>query len=111
MRSAGFRRYAVTSVGVKTAARGVMAGLLMFILVVAYGGLGVSSRAEASHNTCSLIAQVPGGQTAVEAWALVSLNGKLPMTFSGKVTVGHVPVTHDPIKVNVAQRSRNLRRM
>lgn len=75
--------------------------LLVATFVVADGGLGGWSRAEASHNTCGLIAQVPGGQTAVEAWALASLNSKLPKSFSGKVTVGHVPVTHDPIKVNV----------
>ncbi len=37
----------------------------------------------------------------VETWALTNLNNRLPKTFSGKVTVGHVPVTHDPIKVNV----------
>ena len=81
--------------------RWALAGLLMSSFVVAGGGLGGWFRAEGSHNTCGLIAQVPGGQTAVEAWALTALNSKLPQSFSGKVTVGHVPVTGDPIKVNV----------
>ncbi len=89
------------TVNYRTGKRWALGVLLVSILVVADGGLGGWSRAEASHNTCGLIAQVPGGQTAVETWALTALNAKLPKSFSGKVTVGHVPVTGDPIKVNV----------
>ncbi len=72
------------------------------VVLAAFTVMGsvVGDWAQASHNTCSLVAQA-GGEATVEAWALAALNAKLPKTFSGKVTVGHVPVTNDPIKVNV----------
>ncbi len=66
----------------------------------------VASRAS-SVNTCGPIAQVPGGEATVEAWALANLNAKLPMSYSGKVTVGRVPVTNDPIRVNVDATIKN----
>ncbi len=66
----------------------------------------IGSRAS-SVNTCGPIAQVPGGEAAVEAWALANLNAKLPMSYSGKVTVGRVPVTNDPIRVNVDATIKN----
>ena len=68
------------------------------------GGLGIvvaiAGPVAASHNTCALVNQA-GGEPAVEAWALAKVNTKLPKHFSDKVTVGHVPVTNDPIKVDV----------
>lgn len=77
-------------------------------LAVCLAILALAPDARASHNTCSLIAQAGGpmmgailGEWVVEEAALVLLNSRLPQTFSGKVTVGRVPVTGDPIKVQV----------
>lgn len=80
--------------------RWTLVGLLMSTLVIAGGGSGGWTKAEGSHNTCGLVAQVPGGETQVETWASTNLNNRLPMTFSGKVRVGTTP-WGDPIKVNV----------
>lgn len=91
-----------------------LAALVLAMLVLAgAGNLGgqsvagkIGSRAS-SMNTCGPIAQVPGGEAAVEAWALANLNAKLPMSYSGKVTVGRVPVTNDPIRVDVDATIKN----
>lgn len=96
MRPGGIRRSAVSAAGVETGQRRVAVGLLMAIFMVVW--LGTLSQGEASHNTCSLVAQV-GGEAQVEAWALASLNSKLPKTFSDKVKVGEV--LGQPVRVNV----------
>jgi hypothetical protein len=80
--------------------RWLVGSVLVWPLVAAEGGLPGTAPVHAAHNTCSLVTQA-GGETAVETWALTNLNAKLPKTFSGKVTVGRVPVTNDPIRVDV----------
>ncbi len=62
--------------------------------------LMLAAPVQASHNTCALLSQA-GGEAAVESQALTELNKQLPKHFSGKVTVGRVPVTNDPIRVEV----------
>lgn len=78
----------------------------MSVFVIMGSGFWGLSQVHAAHNTCALVAQA-GGEATVEAWALTALNAKLPKTFSGKVTVGHVPVTNDPIRVNVDATIKN----
>lgn len=91
---------AAVPVAVGTDVRWAAVGVLVSSLLVVGGGLGGRSEVHAAHNTCGPIQQV-GGEASVEAKALNALNGRLPRSFSGKVTVGHIPVTNDPIRVDV----------
>jgi hypothetical protein len=56
------------------------AGLLFAAVAV---GAGFSSPAVASHDTCSIIAQVPGGEAGAEAQVLAALNATLPLVVRG----------------------------
>ena len=59
-----------------------------------------------NHNTCGLIAQVPGGEAGAEAIALAYVNSQLPMSFAGKVKVKIGPVK---VKVKVKVTISNAR--
>lgn len=80
--------------------RWITLGAFGLTFLLAGEGPGGRSEVHAGHNTCALVTQA-GGEATVEGWALGALNGKLPKSFSDKVTVGHVPITNDPIKVDV----------
>lgn len=100
MRADTRRQSAAVSMIAGTDVRSIGAGVLVLCFLVAGDGLGDWSEVHASHNTCGAIQQA-GGEALVEAKALEALNQRLPQDFSGKVTVGHVPVTNDPIRVDV----------
>lgn len=59
-----------------------------------------------NHNTCGVIAQVPGGEAGAEAMALAYVNSQLPMSFEGKVKVKIGPVK---VKVKVKVTISNAR--
>jgi hypothetical protein len=81
-------------------ARRLAVGLLVASALAAGGGIGHWAEVSAAHNTCQAINQA-GGEAAMEAHAKATLDSRLPQSYSGKVTVGKVPVTNDPIRVDV----------
>ncbi len=94
------RRSAAVSIAVGPNARWIAVGMLVTSVLVAGDGIGRWSEVHASHNTCQLLNQF-GGEASVEARAKATLDSRLPQTYSGKVTVGKVPITNDPIRVDV----------
>jgi hypothetical protein len=62
--------------GFSNSVKHVAAGLLFAAVGV---GAGFSSPAEASHDTCALIAQVPGGERGAEGLVLAAVNATLPL--------------------------------